>query len=439
MEEIKREDFNNDFIIGVATSSYQIEGAYMDDGKGFSIWDEFTHKKGKILNNDTGDIACDHYHLFREDVDLIDWLGVDSYRFSISWPRIIPEGKGTVNMKGLDFYDRLVDALLDKEISPAVTLYHWDLPAALEGGWLNRDTVTAFVEYSTILVKRLGDRVTMWFTHNEPWCQAFLGYERGFFAPGHTSFKEALLSAHHLLLSHGLAMQALRKYTKAPIGPALNLVPVHHASSKPADLAAAQRFDGYLNRWFTEPIAGKGYPDDMVSLYGELMPAFPESDMDIIAEPIDIMGVNYYERAIIADDKDGILRLNNINRPGPHTADREIYPEGIGEVLTRLHTEYGFNNLIVTENGAAFEETPNDAGIVEDYERIDFFKAHLKEVLYLQSKGVPVKGYFVWSLMDNFEWAQGFSKTYGITHVDFTTQKRTPKKSAEFLRTLKKS
>ena len=436
MEELKRENFKNGFILGVATSAYQIEGACQKDGKGPSIWDEFCHKKGNIRNNDTGETACDHYRLYKEDVALIDWLGVDSYRFSVSWPRVIPNGKGPVNLKGVDFYDRLVDALLEKGISPVLTLYHWDLPAALEGGWLNRDTVMAFVEYAIIVAKKLGDRISMWFTHNEPWCQAFLGYERSLFAPGHASLKEALLCAHHLLLSHGLATQALRSYTKSHIGPALNLVPAHPASNKTVDIAAARRFDGYLNRWFVEPIAGKGYPEDMAARYGRLMPAFPESDMAIIAEPVDIMGVNYYEREIIADSNVGPLNFLIADRPGPRTADREIYPEGLSEVLTRLHAEYGFNNLIVTENGAAFNESPNNSGIVEDHERVGFFIAHLKEVRYLQSKGIPVNGYFIWSLMDNFEWAEGYSRTYGVTHVDFTTQKRTPKKSAHFIRSL---
>ena len=439
MKELKRDDFGAGFELGVATSAYQIEGAYQEDGRGLSIWDVFSHTPGKTRGGDTGDIACDHYHRYEEDVALIDWLGVDAYRFSIAWPRVLPEGSGRVNEKGLDFYDRLVDALLQKGINPVATLYHWDLPAALDGGWLKRETTDAFVEFSVAAAKRLGDRVTMWFTHNEPWCQAFLGYQKALFAPGHAAFSEALLAAHHILLSHGKAVTALRDEVSAPIGPALNYTPAYAATRNLADIAAAVRYDGYFNRWFLDPIAGRGYPQDIVALYGKQMPEIPASDMETIAAPIDVMGINYYNRGIFANGSDDpILKIRYAPAPGPRTADREIYPEGIGDTLTRLHREYGFANLVVTENGAAFNEAPAPSGEVLDEGRVAFLKDHLAVVKRVRNQGVPVNAYFTWSLMDNFEWREGYALRYGIVHVDFDTLKRTPKKSAHFLRSLSK-
>jgi beta-glucosidase len=326
--------------------------------------------------------------------------------------------------------------LLEKGIDPCATLYHWDLPVALEGGWLNRKTTDAFAELASAVSKRLGDRVAMWFTHNEPWCQAFLGYETGLFAPGHRSFEEALICAHHLLVSHGKAVRALRENVDAPIGPALNFMPAHAATESEADKAAAQRQDGYFNRWFADPIAGRGYPEDMLSWYGNRAPQLESGDLELMAEPVDVLGVNYYERLIVGDGPDGVLKLTSAPRPGPTTADREIYPQGLFEMLSRMHREYGFDNLVVTENGAAFNETPDESGFVDDQARVAFFKAHLKEVLASRRAGIRVNAYFAWSLMDNFEWNQGYSMRYGVTHVDFETQKRTPKASAHFLRGL---
>src|SRR5262245_31196316 len=279
MTELTRSALGPDFRLGVATSSYQIEGAVFEDGRGPSIWDRFSHTPGKTKHGHTGDVACDHYHRMPEDVALLAWMGVDAYRFSIAWPRVIPDGRGAVNTRGLDFYDRLVDALLEKGIAPSATLYHWDLPDALEGGWLERATVDAFGKYAEVVSRRLGDRVALWLTHNEPWCMAFLGYETGLFAPGRRNFAEALTCAHHLLVSHGLAVQALRANTKSPIGAALNFMPVHPVSASPADQAAGRRLDGYMNRWFADPVFGRGYPSDMVEHYGELMPSFPASDI----------------------------------------------------------------------------------------------------------------------------------------------------------------
>jgi beta-glucosidase len=433
-----RSDFGPRFRFGVATSAYQIEGAAHEDGRGASIWDRFAHTGGKTRNGDHGDVACDHYHRMPEDVKLLAWLGVDAYRFSIAWPRVVPEGRGASNEKGLDFYDRLVDALLERGIAPCATLYHWDLPDALPGGWLSRDTAHAFADYAERVGARLGDRVALWLTHNEPWCQAFLGYETGLFAPGHTNFAEALACAHHLLVSHGLAVQALRSQVKTPVGIAPNVMPAHPATGSEADARAARRFDGYFNRWFVEPLLGRGYPADMVELYGAAMPAVSPSDLELMAEPIDVLGINYYERIVIADDAaGGTLRARAVRDTGlPKTADREVYPAGLGEMLRRLHFDYGFEHLVVTENGAAFADERDADGQVHDRGRVEFLDVHLREVLAARREGVPVEGYFAWSLMDNFEWAMGYDVRYGLMHVDYETLARTPKDSAHFYRSL---
>lgn len=437
MTDLSRASFGPDFRFGVATSSYQIEGAVSEDGRGSSIWDRFSHTPGKTKLGHNGDVACDHYHRLKEDVALLDWLGVDAYRFSIAWPRVLPTGRGAVNQRGLDFYERLVDALLERGIQPCATLYHWDLPDALAGGWLARDTVQGFAEYAAVVGERLGDRVAMWFTHNEPWCQAFLGYQIGLFAPGHRDLGEALLCAHHLLVSHGLAARALRAHVKQPVGIAINLIPAYPATDSEADVRAAARYDGHFNRWFIEPLLGRGYPKDMQALYGAAMPEFPESDIALMGEAIDVLGVNYYERAIIADGDEAPLRVTHVRRADmPRTADREIYPVGLSDTLRRLHQEYGFKRLVVTENGAAFTDEFSSDGRVHDVERVAFFRAHLQQMLKARKEGVPVDAFFAWSLMDNFEWSEGYTLRYGLVHVDFETQARLPKDSAEFLRTL---
>ena len=425
------------FSFGVATSSYQIEGAVNEEGRGPSIWDRFAHTPGRVKLDHHGDVACDHFHRMDEDVALLDWLGVDAYRFSIAWPRIFPEGRGQVNERGLDFYDRLVDALLERGIAPNATLYHWDLPDALPGGWLERDTVHAFADYADAVGARLGDRVALFLTHNEPWCQAFLGYEIGMFAPGRTDLGEALLCAHHLLVSHGLAVEALRTRTRAPVGIALNFMPTEPASGKSEDVEAALRMDGYFNRWFVEPVTGRGYPEDMVALYGrDRMPEVTDKDLALMATPIDVLGINYYERGVIAHDSTkGLLQLKKITDTGlPRTADREIYAPGLREVLTRMHREYGFSRLIVTENGAAFEDVVEADGAIHDHGRTEFFRAHLDELRQATLQGIPVESYFAWSLMDNFEWSEGYTLRYGLFHVDFATLERRPKDSAHFFR-----
>ena len=429
------------FQLGVATSSYQIEGAVAEEGRAPSIWDVFAHTPGRIKDGSTGDVACDHYHRFARDVELMAWLGVDAYRFSIAWPRVVPAGRGAVNQKGLDFYERLVDALLERGIAPCATLYHWDLPDALEaeGGWLARSTAEAFAEYSAVVAERLGDRVALWLTHNEPWCQAFLGYELGLFAPGKRDLGEALLAAHHLLISHGLSVQALRSRVRTPVGIAPNFMPAHPASESAADRAAAERQDGYFNRWFIEPVLGLGYPADMVELYGPHMPRVDPRDLELIAQPIDVVGVNYYERCVIAhQDDDSVLKRRSIKSSSlPRTADREIYAPGLREVLDRLHERYRVPRIVITENGAAStaDEAVED-GRVHDTVRVEFLRQHLEQVVLARRAGIPVDAYFAWSLMDNFEWSEGYSLRYGIVHVDFETQRRLPKDSAHFIRSL---
>lgn len=437
MYSTTRNQLGLDFTLGVATSAYQIEGAVNEGGRLPSIWDVFCHTPGKVRNGQTGDVACDHYHRLDEDLDLLGWLGVDAYRFSIAWPRVVPSGDGAVNERGLDFYERLVDGLLARGIKPCPTLYHWDLPAGLDGGWLNRRSVDAFARYAELVSRRLGNKVHCWFTHNEPWCQAFMGYEMGAFAPGHKNFAEALLCAHHLLLSHGRAVRALRESSAAPVGPALNFLPAHPATDTDADRAAAQRLDGYFNRWFIDPIAGRGYPADMVAWYGSNMPTVSDADLAIIAEPIDILGANYYERSVVKAASEGVLKLEKVDTGEfPRTADREIYPPALGELLDRLSNEYGYRRVFITENGAAFSEQPSPQGIVEDTPRVAFLDAHLQEVVAARARGVGVEAYFAWSLLDNFEWAEGYALRYGVVQVDFDTQRRTPKRSAHFLRSL---
>ena len=429
------------FIIGAGTSAYQVEGAIAEGGRGPSIWDTFSHRPGVIKDNSNGNVACDHYYRFTEDIALMKWMGLDAYRFSIAWPRIIPDGVGRINEAGLDFYDRLVDTLLKHDIKPYPTLYHWDLPSALEkdGGWLNRDTAYAFEAYAVTVAKRLGDRIPTWFTHSEPWCQSFLGYELGIHAPGHRSFKEALQCAHHLLLSHGLATRAMRGVVNAPIGPSLSFTSAYPGTERVNDILAAQRQSGYFNSWFLDPIAGWGYPEHMVHYYGDLMPVFPSIDLDIIAAPVDVIGINYYERnlAIHFHEDEGALRLVQLNRPDTNTIDRKLFARGLGDILRNLHFNYGFQNLMITANGAAFAEQADETGFVNDTNRIDFINAHLAEVVDAQKDGVPINAYFVWSLMDSFDWNEGYCVQYGLWHVDRHTLKRTPKASAAFLRSLR--
>lgn len=432
--------FPKNFTWGAATASYQIEGAWNEDGKGESIWDRFSHTPGRIEAGDTGDIACDHYHRWRADVSLMKEIGLKAYRFSISWPRILPEGRGRVNPSGLDFYDQLVDSLLEADIEPFVTLYHWDLPQALDdqGGWVKRPVVDAFVEYADIVSRALGDRVKRWITLNEPFVSAFAGYLDGIHAPGHTDLYEALAASHHLLLAHGRTVPIIRHNSPASqVGITLNLQPQIPASPSEADREAAQYADGNLNRWFLDPLSGRGYPEDMVRAYGQAPDFTQAGDMDLIAAQLDFLGVNYYAR--------GIFRSNKIDeaRNAPRTTFRndeitdmgwEVYPEGLFEMLVRLHSEYDFPAIHITENGAAYPDRIGPDGKVYDPERISYLERHLNMVLQAITTGVRVRGYFAWSLLDNFEWSYGYSKRFGLIHVNYQTGERIPKASAEWYR-----
>lgn len=433
--------FPTAFTWGAATSSYQIEGAPAEDGKGESIWDRFCRIPGKVLNSETGDVACDHYHRYREDVRLMSQIGIQAYRFSIAWPRIFPQGRGAVNQLGLDFYDRLVDRLLDVGIQPFATLYHWDLPQALQekGGWVNRDTINYFAEYAAVVSKRLGNRVVHWITHNEPWVVAFLGHGAGVHAPGVKNLSTALQVAHHLLLSHGEAVKVLKGSgdEKTQVGIALNLSPTHPASEGAEDQKAARRFDGYLNRWFLDPIFRGTYPEDMVVWYGDKAPLIQAGDLDHISVKADFLGVNYYTRGVIkADPKGGFLQTGSVKPEGSEytETDREIYPEGIYELLKHLHDEYDIPRLYVTENGADFVDEISEDGAVRDPCRIRYIHEHLVQAYKAIQDGVNLTGYFVWSLMDNFEWTLGYSKRFGLIYVDYATGERITKESGRWYR-----
>ncbi len=430
--------FPSDFIWGAATSAYQIEGAWNEDGKGESIWDRFCHTSGKIENGDTGDVACDHYHRWREDVALMRELGLQTYRFSIAWPRLLPEGRGRVNQPGLDFYDRLVDGLLEAGIKPFVTLYHWDLPQALqdEGGWPERATAKAFVEYADLASRTLGDRVRYWITLNEPYVSAFIGYLEGRHAPGHRDLDEALAAAHHLLLAHGWAVPVIcRNSPGAQVGIALNLIPFTPASSSAADRAAAWQQDGMVNRWFLDPIAARGYPADIVQHYGHPMEFVQDGDLEAIAVPLDFVGLNYYTRGVVRSN--AIPKEENAPQsvfPNPEHTEMgwEVYPEGLYQMLGRLYFDYAFPAIYITENGAAYADELTPEGQVNDAPRAAYLKAHFTQAARAIAGGVPLKGYFVWSLMDNFEWAHGYSKRFGLIYVDYRTQRRILKASARW-------
>ncbi|MGA6174468.1 GH1 family beta-glucosidase [Streptomyces sp. NPDC012600] len=426
--------FPADFTWGVATAAYQIEGAVTEDGRSPSIWDTFSHTPGKVDGGDTGDTACDHYHRTGEDIGLIKQVGADAYRFSIAWPRVVPGGDGPVNKAGLDFYDRLVDGLLEAGITPFATLYHWDLPQVLQdrGGWTVRETSEHFAAYASHVVERLGDRVKDWATLNEPLCSAWIGHLEGRMAPGLTDLTAAVRASYHLHLGHGLAVQAIRAASSdARIGIVNNLSPIEPATTSEADLAAARRADGHINRWWLDPVLGRGYPQDMVELYGVELPVRP-GDLETIAAPLDWLGLNYYFRQIVTADPSG---------PAPgftqvpvadarHTyMDWEVYADGLEQLLLRLTEEYGVERVYVTENGSAYRDTVAADGSVHDPERVRYLEEHLAACARAVAKGAPLAGYFAWSLLDNFEWAYGYDKRFGLVHVDYATQRRTVKSS----------
>lgn len=429
--------FPPDFVWGVATSSFQIEGAATADGKGPSIWDRFCRMPGAIADASDGDVACDHYHRLEEDLDLIASLGVDAYRFSVSWPRVQPGGAGAWNEKGLAFYERLVDGLLARGVQPYLTLNHWDLPQALQerGGWASRDTVHCFVNYACHMASRLGDRVRAITTHNEPWVMAHLGHEMGVFAPGIKNRATAAQVSHHLLLSHGLALRALRAQgCRAQLGIVLNLSPIGPATDSDEDRAAARLEDGRLVRWYMDPLFQAEYPADVLAELGPDAPQVQPGDMAAIAAPMDFLGLNYYTRGVVSASGSW-----DVSRSGNAVTDMgwEVVPHGLTELLLRLHRDWQVPPLFVKENGAAFKDTLVE-GQVHDRERTDYIARHIAAVGDALRHGVPMAGYMVWSLMDNFEWASGYAKRFGIVHVDYATLKRTPKDSAlwyrEFLR-----
>ncbi|NOZ26964.1 MAG: beta-glucosidase [Chloroflexi bacterium] len=432
-------EFPAGFLWGAATASYQIEGAWNEDGKGESIWDRFSHTPGKVLNGDTGDVACDHYHRWKDDIQLMQEIGLKGYRFSISWPRVLPTGRGKANPAGLDFYNRLVDGLLEAGIRPFVTLYHWDLPQALQeiGGWGNRDVAYYFADYAALIGRRLGDRVKQWITHNEPWVVAFVGHLYGVHAPGLTDPRLALQVSHHLLLSHGEAARALRDAGDADtqVGITLNLSPAHAASESEADQAAARRQDGFQNRWFLDPLFRGAYPPDMLELYGDLAPQVAPGDMARIQAPLDFLGVNYYTRSVVKDAPDAEIPKTQAVKPeGPEYTEMgwEVYPEGLYELLTRLQRDYDPPALYITENGCAFPDEVNEQGQVDDERREAYLREHFIQAHRAIQDGVKLRGYFVWSLLDNFEWALGYSKRFGIVYVDYPTQRRIIKRSGRW-------
>jgi beta-glucosidase len=433
--------FPSTFLWGAATSSYQIEGAVREDGRGESVWDRFCHTlPPRIARGNTGDTACDHYHRFREDVALMRDLGLQAYRFSIAWPRVLPEGTGRVNAAGVSFYDHLVDELLRAGIKPFATLYHWDLPQALQdcGGWLNPASVEWFAEYTDVISRRLGDRVQGWITHNEPWIVAFVGHFYAGHPPGLADLTAACQAAHHLLLAHGAAVPVLRRNAPlAEVGIALNLNPVYPASDRPADQAAACRQDGFLNRWFLDPLFRGTYPDDMVALLQEWLPRIDLAAVRAAAAPLDFLGVNYYIRNVVEHAGDELpLRLRHVPQAEAETTAMgwEICPKGLTDLLLRLKQDYAPKAIYITENGAAFDDPPPRDGVVEDPQRVAYLRAHLMATEAALSQGVPVKGYFVWSLLDNFEWTHGYEKRFGIIHVDPVTRARIPKRSAQYYR-----
>lgn len=430
--------FPERFLWGSATSAYQVEGSPLADGAGPSIWQRFAHTPGRIHDGDTGDVACDHYHRFREDIALMKALGLKAYRFSVAWARVLPAGRGRVNAAGLGFYDRLVDTLLEHDIEPMVTLYHWDLPAALDdrGGWLNPDIAPWFAEYAQTLFHRLDGRVKLWATLNEPWVITDGGYLHGALAPGHRNRFEAPIATHHLLRAHGMAVRAYRAAGKHEIGLVVNLEPKYPASSGSEDAAATARADAYMNRQYLDPVFLGRYPAELREIFGEAWPEWPEEDFRLIREPLDFIGVNYYTRNVTRHDPDAWpLRARAVRQKQASYTETgwEVFPQGLTDILNWVKDRYGNPPVYITENGAAFYDPPTiDEDELPDPLRVDYLRRHLHALLDAIRSGCDVRGYFAWSFLDNLEWSLGFSKRFGIVHVDFATQRRTPKASARF-------
>jgi beta-glucosidase len=430
--------FPEGFLWGAAVSAYQVEGSPLADGAGASVWHRFSHTPGLVSDGETGDVACDLYRRYGDDVRLMRELGLTAFRFSVSWSRVLPEGRGRVNRRGLDFYERLVDALLEQRIRPFVTLFHWDLPAALDdrGGWLNPDIARWFAEYGQVLFRALDDRVEMWTTLNEPWVVADGGYLRGKLAPGHESLFEAPIASHNLLRAHAEGVRAYRAEGKHAIGLVVNLEPKYPASQEPHDMAATARADAYMNRQYLDPVFFGRYPEELPEIFGEAWPDFPPGEIEAIREKIDFLGVNYYTRSVTRDDPSAcpVRACSVYQKRSTHTETNwEVYPSGLADTLLGVRERYGGVPLYVTENGAAFYDPPAAEGeSLEDPLRVDYLRKHLRQARRAMEHGVDLRGYFVWSLLDNFEWNHGYSKRFGIVHVDYETQRRTPKASARF-------
>jgi beta-glucosidase len=429
------------FVFGASTAAYQIEG--VGEGRGPSIWDTFARTPGKVTNGDNGDIACDHYHRLDDDLDLISWLGLDSYRFSISWPRVIPDGVGPVNACGLDFYKRMIDGLHARGVTPMATLFHWDLPQSLQdaGGWTSRDTVGRFCDYAQAVLGAIGDAVPMWVTVNEPFCAGMIGHLQGRHAPGLVDLRSALAASHHLLLAHGHAVELVRDLAPGTqVGNSVLLSDINPATGSEADAEAAERLDGYENRWFLDPMFRGSYPADMLDWYGAQVPIdfVRDGDLGVIAAPMDFSGINYYETKTVASDLDEPYHLAKVLQvTGPVTANGiDTRSAGLGRVLRRLRDEYPAIPLYITENGAPFDDYIDPNGEVNDPHRVRYLADHLAETRQAIDDGVDVRGYFVWSLLDNFEWADGYSRRFGLFFVEFGSQARIPKSSATWYRQL---
>jgi beta-glucosidase len=433
--------FPESFLWGASTSAYQIEGSPLSDGAGPSIWQRFAHSPGRTTNGDTGDVACDHYRRYRDDVKLMRELGLQAYRFSISWSRVFPQGTGALSSRGLDFYDSLVDALLAAGITPNATLFHWDLPAALDdrGGWLNRDVADWFGDYAAAVFARLGDRVPLWATLNEPWVVTDGGYLHGALAPGHRNLFEAPIASHNLLRAHGRGVQAFRaEASNGQIGLVVNLEPKDPASEGDADVAAARRGDAYMNRQYLDPVFKGSYPEEMQEIFGSAWPDFPAGDFALIGEPIDFLGINYYTRGVVCDDPAAKpVRLAYVRQPEHAYTETgwEVHPPSLTRTLLWVTERYGRIPLYITENGAAFYDAPHAIdGQVNDPLRVWYYREHLKAARDAIARGADLRGYFAWSLLDNYEWSLGYSKRFGIVHVNYATQERTPKASALYYR-----
>ncbi len=432
--------FPKDFLWGCATAAYQIEGSPLADGAGPSIWHRFVHTPGRVNNGDTGDVACDHYHRFKEDVALMKRLGMQAYRFSLSWSRILPEGVDRVNQAGLDFYSRLVDELLKNEIEPLITLFHWDLPAALDdaGGWLNRESATWFANYARVAFAALDGRVKKWTTLNEPWVVSDGGYLYGLLAPGHKNLFEAPIASHNLMRAHGAAVRAYREIGAHEIGLVINIEPKYAASDRPEDVAATRRATAYMNEQYINPAMLGTYPPELKGIFGEAWHEWPRSDLEEIRQPIDFVGINYYTRSVTRhDDEAWPVKASPVRQEQATYTETgwEVYPQGLTDTLTWVKARYGDIPIYVTENGAAFFDPPvAENGCVHDPLRMDYLRKHLLAVHKAIEAGVNIKGYMVWSLLDNLEWSLGYSKRFGIVHVNFKNQIRTPKDSALYYR-----